>query len=151
MSEDYESTRRRAVTDFNRCWDLIEQPTRTPEDDVELLTCAFSSRYHWSLIGGPKEFCIADWMVGRVACAINNPALALLFAHRAYDAASNGLGIDWMQASGAEGLARAYMCAGDAAAFATWRATAEELVVAISDEKEQRPIAQQLAELPASI
>lgn len=39
-----------AVGLYNRCWELLEIPDRTPEQDAELIHAAHASRYHWGEI-----------------------------------------------------------------------------------------------------
>ncbi len=106
---------------FNRCWTLLETPDRTPEQDVELLGCALTSRYLWQLAGGPEQVAMADWMASRAAASIAERrdrstygALSVEFAQLA-EAATTEEFPDWMQASHAEGMARAAKAAGDVA------------------------------------
>jgi hypothetical protein len=44
-----------------------------------MLHLTHSSRYHWGLVGGPKEEAIGDWQLSRVYAAVDQPALALRF------------------------------------------------------------------------
>ena len=43
-----EQRRRLAVDLFNRTWELMLLPERTPEHDDELLHTAYASRHHWA-------------------------------------------------------------------------------------------------------
>jgi hypothetical protein len=137
-----------AVQLFNRCWELLEMP-RDERDDVELLTAAFSSRYHWLNAGASEQWIVSDWMVARAAAAIGNGELALLFAKRAHSAAQGSKSPDWLEASTAEGVARAYAALGDGKEFSHWSALATRLIGAIADLEDQSLIASQLAELQA--
>jgi hypothetical protein len=137
-----------AVESFERCWALLESPYRDDDGDAELLGAAFTSRYHWGIVGGPREAIVGDWMISRVLAALGEGSLAVRFAARA-DAAGDGADIpDWLRASTAEGLARAYAAAGDRAARDAWCATAERLVAAIADDEDRELIASQLASVP---
>ena len=131
---------------FNGCWDLLENNLRTPDDDVTLLTLAFTSRYHWQGVGAPQQLAIADWMVSRSAAAVGFGDLAVTFAERA--ARSSEGQADWLVASAAEGLARAYAAAGDTAKRNEWADKASALVEVISDAEERALIAEQLASVP---
>jgi hypothetical protein len=135
-----------AVQLFNRCWELLEMP-RDERDDVELLTAAFSSRYHWLNAGTSEQWIVSDWMVARAAAAIGNGELSLLFAKRAHSAAQESESPDWLEASTAEGVARAYAALGDGEEFSHWSALATRLIGAIADPEDQSLIASQLAEL----
>jgi len=131
---------------FNGCWDLLEKSVRTSDDDVMLLTSAFASKYLWLDIGGPQELAVGDWMISRAAAATGFGDLAVAFAQRAVDNSPSEP--DWLVASAAEGLARAYAAAGDTARREEWTATAASLVEAIVDAEDRALIANQLASIP---
>jgi hypothetical protein len=131
---------------YNRCWELLEM-TRGPDDDVELLTAAFASRYHWSKAGETQHWIVSDWMVARVAAALDIGALSILFAQRAHSSAQEFESPDWLVASTAEGVARAYATLGDVEKFNHWAALANRLVEAIADPEDQSLIASQLADI----
>jgi hypothetical protein len=133
---------------FNRCWDLLES-TRNADDDVELLTAAFSSRYHWLNAGTIEQWITSDWMVARAVAATGDGELSLRFAERAHRSAQENAVPDWLVASTAEGVARAYAVTGDVEAFNNWSALAARLVEVIADPDDKALIASQLAELEA--
>lgn len=134
---------------FNRCWDLLEK-TRSQDEDVELLTAAFSSRYHLLSSGDTEKLIISDWMVSRAAAAVGDGDLALLFAQRANRVAQESEIPDWLIASTAEGVARAYSVIGDIEEFNNWSALATRLISVIADPEDQKLIARQLADINAS-
>jgi hypothetical protein len=134
-----------AVQQFNRCWDLLEMTSRTSTDDAELLTAAFTSRFHWSFVGVHTNFIIADWMVSRAAAVVGEGSLALRFALMACERVASQETPDWMQASAMEGLARAYACQGSNILRDETIAKAEALVAVIDNPKEKELIASQLA------
>jgi hypothetical protein len=135
---------------FNRCWELLEQDERTEDDKVELLTSALTSRFHWLNAGAPEQWIISDWMVARAAGATGSPDTALRFALRAYEAArANDQSPDWLVASGAEGVARAYAVAGNVEEFSHWAALAGRLVEVIVDPENKALIESQLADIPS--
>jgi hypothetical protein len=134
---------------FNRCWELLEQDERTEDDNVELLTAALTSRFHWLSGGGPEQWAVSDWMVARAAGATGSPDTALRFALRAYEAARALASPDWLVASGAEGVARAYAVAGNVEEFTNWSALASRLVEVIVDPEDRQLIESQLADIPA--
>jgi len=80
---------------FNRCWELLEA-TRDADDDIELLTVAFSSRYHWLNAGDREQWIVSDWMVARAAAAVGEGELSLRFAKRAHSAAQEYEVPDWL-------------------------------------------------------
>jgi len=133
---------------FNRCWELLEA-TRDPDDDVELLTAAFVSRYHWLNAGAAVQWICGDWMVSRAAAALGDGELAILFAQRAHSAAQESETPDWLVASTAEGVARAFAALGNVEEFNHWAALASRLVEVIADPEDQSLIASQLADIEA--
>lgn len=132
---------------YNRCWEILELQSRSSDDDVELITAAFASRYHWLQVGSGEQWIVSDWMVSRAAGVVGAPELSLVFAQRAHNAAQNGDSPDWLVASTAEGVARAFAAGGNAEEFAKWNALAGRLVEAIADPEDRALIASQLADI----
>jgi len=142
------SDRELAIQLFNRCWELLESP-RDADDDVELLAAAFRSRYHWQIAGELEQWIVSDWMIARVASALDDGALALRFAKRAHAAAQDNDVPDWLVASTAEGVARAYATAGNVEEFNNYAALATRLIDVIADPEDKSLIASQFAEIQA--
>jgi hypothetical protein len=141
--------RQLGVETYNRCWELLETEGRTPEGDLELLRTAFTSRYHWSYVADASQAIMGDWMISRAAAASGEGNLALRYARLAYDAAVAGDVEDWLLASSAEGLARAYAALGDGDQRDEWVAMSEGLVALIEDDESRVLIASQLASVPS--
>jgi len=142
---DAEGHRTEAVEAYNRAWALLGAEHRTADQDAYLLTAAFTSRHHWQEVGGAQQWIVADWMVSRAAAAVGLGELSLLFAERAYGAALED-GTDWLEASAAEGVARAFAAAGDLGQRDAWCAVAVGLVTAIGNKENRAVVAGQLAE-----
>ncbi len=137
-----------AVERYNHCWDLLERDERSQDEDFELLTAAFTSRYHWSFAGGPEQWVMSDWMVSRAAANIGEASLSLAFALRANSGVQEFDAPDWLAASTAEGLARAYAALDDEDSRDEWINSAQGLVEAIADDEDRALIASQLASIP---
>jgi hypothetical protein len=133
---------------YNQCWEILESFDGTSDQMATLLTNAFTSRFHWLSVGEAQQHICADWMVARAASAADFGDLAILFALRAYEAANGAAVDDWLRASVAEGLARAYAAAGDETLREQWLETAQTLVDAISDDEDRDIIAGQLSTVP---
>jgi hypothetical protein len=140
--------RKTAAESYNHCWDLLEREDRSQDDDIELLTSAFVSRYFWSLAGGPEQWAVSDWMVSRAAAAIGEGSLSLTFALRANSAVREFDAPDWLVASAAEGLARAYAALGNDQERDEWLRSSANLVEAVADDESRELIASQLASVP---
>jgi hypothetical protein len=126
----------------------LEAP-RDQDGDVELLTAAFTSRNHWLSAGAVEQWICSDWMIARAFAAVGDGELSLLFAKRAHAAAQETGIPDWLVASTAEGVARAYAVLGDGEEFNNWSALASRLVGVIADAEDQSLIASQLADIEA--
>ena len=137
-----------AVATYHQCWQLLETLHRSSDMDRDLLTAAFTSRYHWALVGEAEQWIVADWMVARVCAALGEGRLSLSFAQRAHDVALSTSSADWLVASTAEGLVRAYAAAGMVVEREDWRDRAGELVAAIGNDEDRALIASQLASVP---
>jgi len=72
--------RKVAASCFNRAWDLLDKKSRTEEDDLQMLYLAHTSRYHWGLVGAPKNRAVGDWQLSRIYSELGQPQLALRFA-----------------------------------------------------------------------
>jgi hypothetical protein len=141
--------RQLGIETYNRCWELLETEDRTPEGDLELLRTAFTSRYHWSYVAEVPQAIMGDWMISRAGAAVGEGHLALRYARLAYDAATAGDVEDWLLASSAEGVARAYAALGDDDQRDEWVAMSEGLVALIVDDESRALIASQLASVPS--
>lgn len=144
---DSEQHRSEAARLFNAGWTLWDLPERTADDDATLLTNAFASRHHWHEVGSLEQWIVADWMVARAAAA-GDGELAVRFARRAFTSAQGGEIEDWMVASTAEGVARAYAAAGDHSSRDEWHDRASEMTCGVRDDESRALIARQLATVP---
>ncbi len=135
-----------AASSYNGCWALLERP-RTPDEDLELLELALTSRHHWRAAGGPQELAVADWMVSRCLAELGDGDLSLRFALAARQAAPSDAPA-WLRASLLEGLARAHAARGDRAARDAAVARATEALALEGDDEDRALIADQLATVP---
>jgi hypothetical protein len=82
--EDEPKWRRRlASAANNRAWDLAEMPSRTRQEDGEMLHAAHASAYLWSTIGTERNAALADLLLGQVHSLLGNAVLADRFAKSA--------------------------------------------------------------------
>ena len=132
---------------YNAGWELLEAPSRDDDDNALLLTNAFASRAHWLEAGGTQQWIISEWMVSRAAAATGWSDLALFFGMRAFRGAQEPSVADWVVASAAEGVARAYAAAGDDVQRDEWIERAQLLVEAIVNPQDRALIASQVASL----
>jgi hypothetical protein len=138
-----------AVGYFNQTWALLDAGARTAEHDRDILTTAFASRRHWIDAGGTDDnIVVADWQVAHAASLAGFADVAAAFSEAAYDRA-RAAGLEtWLQASTAEGRARACAAAGDADGYQRFADEARELLAKVEDDDDRRLIESQLAAIP---
>jgi hypothetical protein len=137
-----------AVDAFNRAWALIDLTTRSPEEDRDLLALAFTSRYHWGVVGGDEEAMVGDWLIAHVASLLGLGDLAHRYASNALDICRANGWDDWRLASMLEGIARASAAVGDEHARDRYAAEARRVLATIEDKEDRELISSQLASIP---
>src|SRR2546426_387395 len=97
---------------FNSTWTLIEKKRRTREERDTMIHMAHASRYHWGVVGGPKELAIGEWQISHVYAVVGRPEPSLFHAQRCLEICeANKIG-DFPLAYAYEALARAFALAG---------------------------------------
>src|SRR5437867_9492150 len=104
--------RRMAAHLFNSTWTLIEKKRRTKAESDTMIHMAHASRYHWGVVGGPKELAIGEWQISRVYAVLRRPEPALYHAQRALEICEASEIGDFPLAYAYEALARAFAIAG---------------------------------------
>lgn len=126
-----------AVKLYNETWSLLDEPSRTGDQDREMLAAAFGSMYHWSLVGDERNFAISDWQVARVLATVGQTDLAQQFADQALRRAIDGNLGPFLIGCGHEVLARVAAAKGDDAARQNHLARADDILSIIEDEEER--------------
>ncbi len=139
--------RKVAVSLFNRTWELLDLETRSHEEKAEMLTAAFTSRYHWLQVGEAKNFSVSDWQVSRVAAILGYADLADEYGRRSLETASRGKLGPFYEAYAHEAIARAARLAGNRDLKAKHLDEAYELLDQIEDAGERDLLAPDLKEL----
>lgn len=141
--------RRLAVDYFNAAWALIDKQHRTAEDDLTMVATAAASRQHWVEAGGTDEnLTIADWQVAHAASHAGLGDVATAFATAAYDRARRADLATWLQASTAEGRARAAATTGDRASYEKFAQECRDLLAQVADDEDRKVIEDQLGTIP---
>jgi len=111
---DADRQRKMAAQLFNGTWKLLSKKRRTKEETDTMIHMAHASRYHWGVVGGPKELAIGEWQISRVYAVVRRPEPALYHAERCLEICkAHGVG-DFPLAYAYEALARAFAIAGRA-------------------------------------
>jgi DNA-binding transcriptional MerR regulator len=133
---------------FNLVWTLLEQTGRSTEDDDRMVHAAHASRYHWGQVGGPEQIAIGEWQCARVYSVLGRAEPALHHARRCLEISLAGPVPDWMMASAHEGLARAYLVAGNREEALRERSAARGVLETVSDAEDRQVVEDDLASLP---
>lgn len=135
---------------YNRAWDLLEVPSRTPAQDDELVDTAHASAWHWSRVGNAANAARGHWLCARVYAVLGRGEPAAHHALRANEIlAAGGDGIeDWDAAAAAEAMARALAVRGDLTGAAAWKARTLTALAVIADPEDRAVIEADLATLP---
>src|SRR3989441_12511110 len=104
--------RKMAAHLFNATWTLIEKKRRTKEERDTMIHMAHASRYHWGVVGGPKELAIGEWQISRVYAVVGRPEPSLFHAQRCLEICEAHKIGDFPLAYAYEALARAFALAG---------------------------------------
>ena len=81
MPESERAFHRKVARDcFNLAWDLLDKKRRTAGEDLQMLNLAHTSRYHWGLVGTPKNRAVGEWQLSRIFAELGQPRIALRFA-----------------------------------------------------------------------
>jgi hypothetical protein len=106
--------RKTAARLFNATWDLLEKKRHTKEEVDAMIHMAHASRYHWSVVGGPKELAIGEWQISRVYAVLDRPEPSLFHAQRSLEICEARHVDGFPRAYAYEALARAFAIAGKA-------------------------------------
>jgi len=104
--------RQMAAELFNGTWKLLLKKRRTKEETDTMIHMAHASRYHWGVVGGPKQLAIGEWQISHVYAVVRRPEPSLHHAERSLEICkAQGVG-DFPLAYAYEALARAFAIAG---------------------------------------
>src|SRR5256885_5994274 len=112
VKTDSEWHRKMAAHLFNSTWVLLEKQSRSKKDSNTMIHMAHASRYHWGVVGGPKELAIGEWQISRVYAVLRRPEPAPYPAHPALEICEASEIGDFPLAYAYEALARAFAIAG---------------------------------------
>jgi hypothetical protein len=132
---------------FNRVWELLEKPARTPAEDDEMLLSAMASLWHWSQRHDcqPRNLAVGYWQVSRVYAVLGNGLEARRFAARSALHAANEP--PFFMAYAHEALARAGRVLKDDDAVRRHLDEAGRLTADIADLHERQMLEADLATL----
>jgi hypothetical protein len=138
-----ELLRNEAIAAYNAAFDEVEAGA----DFLKAIELAAASLYLWRQVGNDQNVAIAYWLYSRALAGAGVGSLAMEAADKSLEHLSKiESPADWLIASLNEGLARAYLAAGDAKADGAIVATAQ-LIESIEDPEDRALIHGQFVSL----
>jgi DNA-binding transcriptional MerR regulator len=137
---------------FNKTWTLMEKPTRTPEEDDEMIHCAHASAYHWQQVGSRANRSRSEWQCSRVHVLLGQVEQALYHARRCHElveANEDGSMQVWDLPGAYEALARAHLTAGHHEEAAHWARLGREATAKIEDDDDRQVMEADFATIDA--
>jgi DNA-binding transcriptional MerR regulator len=137
---------------FNKTWTLMEKPTRTPEENDEMIHCAHASAYHWLQVGTRANRARSEWQCSRVHVILGQVDQALYHARRCHEiveANEDASMKDWDLPGAYEALARAHLAAGHREEAAHWAALGREATARVEDEDDRQVMEADFATIDA--
>lgn len=136
-----------SATCFNKTWDFIDNPNRTPEEDMSMLQTCMASLWHWTQRedAKPQNLSVGNWQVSRVYALLGQAdnarrygEISLKFAE---DTTAFYLGFAY------EALARAERVAGNKAKMQEYLEKANALAHQVEDEEDKQVLLSDLASI----
>jgi hypothetical protein len=136
---------------FNRAWDLIEKPERTPAEDEAMLHLAIAALWHWTQRPdcSDKNLSVSYWQIARVYVVLGQADEARRYAHQSLQAAERGHLSPFYVAYAYEALACAESLAGRAVAAAGYLAEARRYAALAPDDEHRAALLADLDNIPA--
>ena len=92
-----------------KVWNLLNKPDRSTQESAEMIEAAYTSLYHWRIVGTAVNLQRGEWLIARVYTVLGQAEPALRYAQRCLDLtnAHRNLMEDFDIAFAYEGMARA--------------------------------------------
>ena len=132
---------------FNKAWDLIDQPSRTPEEDEELIRLSLTSAWHWKQRDDctQKNLSIGYWQTSRIYTVLGQAYNARRYASLCLDASQGEDVAQFYLGYAYEALARAESLVGNTAQMEQYLNQARNIAAAMSDSDEKQMLLDDLA------
>jgi hypothetical protein len=132
---------------FNKAWDLIDQPSRTPEQDEEMIRLSLASAWHWK----KRDDCtqvnlsVSFWQTSRIYSILRQVDNARRYALLCLDASQGEDIAQFYLGCAYEALARAESLVGNKTQVEQYLKKACNIAAAMSDSEEKQMLLDDLA------
>jgi hypothetical protein len=130
---------------FNRAWDLMEKPDRTPEEDEEMILLSHTSLWHWKQRDDCRNanLSIGYWQASRIYSILGRAEDAKSYAQLCLRHSQEET--PFLLAYAFEALARAERVAGNGTMMAKYHAEAVRLAESVEDAEDRKVLLDDLA------
>lgn len=122
-----------------RVWQLLQKPSRTPEENDEMLHAAHACTYHWRFVGNAVNQQRGEWLISHVHVALGHANEALRHAEHCFELTRSNKDLmqDFDIAYAFEGIARAQAMLGDEKIAKEFFELAHQAGDVIADEEDR--------------
>jgi hypothetical protein len=140
--------RRLAGQANNRAWSLAEQPSRTPQEDEEMLHAAHAAMHFWNLVGNAGHKAHAAQLLAHVHAALKQGEQAAGYLARSQPVLMAPSAEAWERALAHAVAANVAAARGDASQHAEHHRQATQQVAALPDPQDRAILEDTLRVLP---
>jgi len=132
---------------FNRAWDYIDKPVRTPEEDQSMLLLGLASLWHWTQRPDitPVNLSVGTWQVARIFTLLGQVSLARQYAQLCLKASLSEGCLPFHLGYAYEALARAEALAGEHSRVNEYLILARQVSEKIPDLEARKQLLDDLA------
>lgn len=132
---------------FNQAWELIDKPTRTAQEDQEMLLLSMASAWHWTQRPDctSENLSVAYWQLARIYTLLKQIENARRYGRLCLEASQRPGTPPFCLAYAYEALARAEMAAGERAKMAEYVAQSRRVAEHMSDAESKKMVLADLA------
>lgn len=141
--------RRLASQANNRAWALSEQPSRSPEEDEEMLQAAHAAMYFWNIVGSANNKAHAAQLVAHAYATLKLPGPAAHYLAKSQPVLMADAAAPWERALAHAVAANVAAAQGQATAHAEHYRQAVAQVAALPDPEDRAILEATLRVLPA--
>ena len=132
---------------FNRAWDLIDKPSRTPEEDQTMLQLGLTSLWHWTQRSDrkPINLSVGNWQLSRIYALLGQADLARLYGQASLRLSQEEGDFPFYLGYAYEALARTESISRDSAKMEEYLQKAQECIEKIPDPDDKQQLLADLA------
>lgn len=129
--------REQAIKCYNDTWGFIDLETRSPDEELNMIHAAHTSRYLWGQVGEPIHFERGEWQIAKVYAILGKGEQALYHAETCLKICMDNDIADFDIAFAYEAIANAYKTIGNAEKVEQYKKKAYDAVPGIKKEDDK--------------